>query len=84
MYFTYIAIIQSPQNQSICEGGTVNFKCVIMFPVGSTPGGAAWYTERGSDATSIGDHTATNDANGRSPPPNVTNTQDMCVDLVLA
>ena len=37
-----IVLIQSPQNQSVCEGGTVNFECVIMFPEGSSPGGAFW------------------------------------------
>ena len=34
--------IQPPQNQSACEGGSVNFTCVIMFPNGSTPVSANW------------------------------------------
>ena len=40
--FFCIVVIQSPQNQSICEGGTVNFECVIMFPEGSSLGSASW------------------------------------------
>ena len=61
-----IAIIQSPQNQSACEGETVNFMCVIMFPVGSTPGSPSWFDIIGSGVPS------TDDSNGRPAPANVT------------
>jgi len=67
-------IIQSPQNQSVCEGGTVNFTCVVMFPNGSTPGGAGWfYNNRANDAEDLASHFATNDVAGRSAPANITN-----------
>ena len=65
-------MIESPQNQSACEGGTVEFTCVMMFPSGTTPGGVIWATDGGADASQLPDHTTTNDANGRSAPANVT------------
>ena len=67
-------IIQSPQNQSVCEGGTVNFTCVVMFPSGTTPGSANWATNNGqSNAASWPGHTITSDLIGFSVPVNVTN-----------
>ena len=61
-----------PQSQSVCEGGTVKFTCVLMFPSGATPGGAAWFTEDGGDAGGLPGHTTSNDLNGRPAPANVT------------
>ena len=67
-----VVIIQPPQNQSVCEGGTVNFTCVVMFTSGS-PGAATWFTNNGAnDASREPDHTVTDNSNGRSAPANVT------------
>ena len=68
----YIVIIESPQSQSVCEGGTVEFTCVVMFPNGTTPGGSAWFTDRGGDAGQQPGHSISNNRNGRSAPANVT------------
>ena len=69
-----IVIIEPPQSQSVCEGGTVEFTCVVMFPNGTTPAASLWATESISDVTTaLPDHNATNDLNGRSAPVNVTN-----------
>ena len=65
-------IIGSPQNHSLCEGGTVEFTCVIMFPSGTTPGGALWVTDSGGNADPIPGHSISDDHNGRSAPTNVT------------
>ena len=65
-------LIESPQNQSVCEGGTVEFACVIMFPSGTTPAGAIWVTDSGGDAGQLQGHRITNDVNGRSAPAIVT------------
>ena len=67
-----IAIIQSPQNQSACEGETVNFVCVIMFPDGSTPVRPLWFDTNGNNAIQPPDVTATDDSNGLTAPANVT------------
>ena len=67
-----IAIIQSPQNQSACEGGTVHFVCVVMYPNGSTPGSPLWFNTNGGSVIQPPDVTATDDSNGRSAPANVT------------
>ena len=65
-------IIQPPQNQSVCEGGAVNFTCVVMF-TSRIPSAAIWLSDSGtSDATSLPGHTRTDDSNGRSAPANVT------------
>ena len=65
-------IIQSPQNQSVCEGGTVHFTCVVMFTSGSL-GPAGWFTSRNFiDAGRLPGNSVTDDANGRSAPANVT------------
>ena len=65
-------IIQSPQNQSVCEAGTVNFTCVLMF-TSRTPGHATWFTDDGSiNALTLPDHSQTDDSNGRPAPANVT------------
>ena len=71
--FLCVAIIQSPQNQSACEGGTVNFTCVVMFPNGTVPGGASWFDRNNNDVSDLRGHTKTNDLNGRASPVNVTN-----------
>lgn len=66
-------IIQPPQDQLVCEEGTVNFTCVVMF-TGVMPGPATWLTDGGYvDAGSLLDHSLTDDTNGRSAPANVTN-----------
>ena len=66
--------IQPPQNQSACEGGSVNFTCVIMFPNGSTPGGANWINAMtGGRAIDVDGHSYSNDVNGCDGPANVTN-----------
>ena len=65
-------IVQPPQSQSVCEGGTVNFTCVVMFTSG-TPSAASWFTENGAtDVTTQSGHTRTDDSNGCSAPANVT------------
>ena len=65
-------IIQPPQNQTGCEGGTVNFTCLVMFTSG-LPSAANWFTNDGdNDACTQPDHTRTDDSNGRSAPANVT------------
>ena len=66
-------IIQSPQNQSVCEKGTVNFTCVVMFNNGAMPGGAAWYTDNDNTITGLPGHTESNDVDGCCAPANVTN-----------
>ena len=69
-----IVVIQSPKNQSVCEGGTVNFECVIMFPEGSSPGGASWVDDNGNVIEEQPPNvTIDNDSNGRSAPADVTN-----------
>ena len=68
----YLVIIQPPQNQTDCEGGTVNFTCVVMFTSGPLEP-ANWFTNNGiNDASRLPDHTRTDDSNGRSAPANVT------------
>ena len=65
-------IIQSPQNQSVCEGGTVNFTCVVMFPSGTTPHSAFWITYNGQvSAAGLPGHSTTNNLSGTSVPVNV-------------
>ena len=67
-----LVIIQSPQNQTVCEGGTVNFTCVVMFTSGRLSA-ASLLTDNGdTDAGSLPGHTRTDDSNGRSAPGNVT------------
>ena len=68
-----IAIIQSPQNQSACEGKTVNFTCVVMFPAGSMLYSALWFNTNGGSAIQPPDATATDDSDGLTAPANVTN-----------
>ena len=67
-----IAIIQSPQNQSACEGETVKFECVIMFHNGSTPVSPIWFDINGGNVMQPPDVTATDDSNGLTAPANVT------------
>ena len=69
----YLVLIQPPQNQTGCVGGTVNFTCVVMFT--SDPVEPAnWFTNNeNSDASIQLDHSLTDDSNGRSAPANVTN-----------
>ena len=67
-----LAVIESPQSQSVCEGGTAEFTCVIMFPNGTTPVVAAWFTDSGS-TDGLPGHTRTDDVNGRSAPALVNN-----------
>ena len=70
-------IIQPPQNQLVCEGGTVNFTCVVMF-TSRIPSATIWLSDSGtSDATSLPGHTRTDDSNGRSAPANVTTVLTM-------
>ena len=67
-----LVIIQPPQNQSVCEGGTVDFACIVMF-TGGTPSAATWFTDNGgTEAITQPGHTRTDDSNGRSAPANVT------------
>ena len=69
----FTVIIRPPVNQSACEGGTLNFTCVVMFISGPL-GAATWVTNNGIiDATALPDHTRTDDSNGRSAPASVTN-----------
>ena len=67
-----LVIIQSPQNQTGCEGGIVNFTCVVMF-ISDPLDPANWFTNNGiNDASREPGHTRTDDSNGRSAPANVT------------
>ena len=69
----YSAIIQPPQNQSVCEGGAVNFTCVVMF-TNATPGAATWFTNNhGGDARGLPGHDSINDHRELPPPAVVTN-----------
>ena len=69
----YAVITRSPQNQSACEGGTVNFTCVVMF-TSEMPSRANWFTNNGNnDALAEQGHTRTDDSNELSAPANVTN-----------
>ena len=69
-----IVIIQHPQSQSVCEGETVNFTCVIMFPEGTTPGGAGWLDVNSNIINNNPPHVIiTDDSLGHSAPANVTN-----------
>ena len=66
-------IIQSPQNQSTCEGGTVNFTCIVMF-TSVRPAAATWFTKnRNKDARFEPGHSLTDDSDGLAAPANVTN-----------
>ena len=40
-----IVLIQYSQDQSVCEGGTASFVCVISFPNGETPRYPLWLDE---------------------------------------
>ena len=71
---SYLVILQSPQNQSVCEGGTATFTCTVMFPSGTIPSGALWGTNNGQVAIMANEvYSVNNDVNGRSAPANVTN-----------
>ena len=66
-------IIQPPHNQSVCEGGTVNFTCVVMF-TSISPNFATWLTDGGyTSVIALSDHSQTDDIYNRSAPANVTN-----------
>ena len=68
-----LAIIHPPQNQTGCEGGTVNFTCVVMFTSGPIDA-TTWFTNSGTtDVSRQPDHSQTDDVDGRSAPANVTN-----------
>ena len=68
-----VEFIQSPQNQSVCEGRTVKFTCVVMFPSGSVITSINWATNDGlQDATSLPNHTADDNGNEVTPPADVT------------
>ena len=59
-------------NQSTCEGGTVNFTCVVMF-TSVSPGPAIWLTDNGNiDANGLPGHSVTDDSEGLTAPANVT------------
>ena len=67
-----LVIIQPPQNYSVCEGGTVDFTCIVMFTSGA-PAASTWFTDNGNiDAITQPGHTRTDDSNGRPAPANVT------------
>ena len=69
-----LVIIQSPENQTVCEGGTATFTCIVMFPNGSYLEPANWATNGGRTNVLLDNrHTATNDINGRSAPADVIN-----------
>ena len=73
MWCLYAVVIQPPQNQSVCEGGTAQFTCVVMF-TSISPGRATWFTNDGNnDASGELRHSVTHDSNRRSAPANVTN-----------
>ena len=67
------SILKSPQNQSTCEGGTVNFTCIVMF-TSVDPAAATWFTNNGNrDASREPSHSQTDDSDGLTAPANVTN-----------
>ena len=69
-----LVIIQSPENQTVCEGGTATFTCIVMFPNGSDLEPVNWVTNGGrTNALIDSRHTATNDINGHSAPADVIN-----------
>ena len=68
-----IEVIESPQSQSVCEGGTVEFECVIMFPSGTMVDSAIWPTESITDsAATLPGHDATCDIGNLTAPANIT------------
>ena len=68
-----VVVIEPPQGQSVCEEGTVQFTCVVMFPSGTTPGVAIWGVDGGGDARALPGHSTSNDLNnGRPAPTNVS------------
>ena len=74
MHSYTVEIVQSPQNQSVCEGGTVNFTCIVMF-VDGTPKNVIWLADRINphDASELPDHSVTNNSYGHVvPPANIT------------
>ena len=72
MMMFYLVIIQPPQDQSVCEGGTAQFTCVVMFTNVSLSR-ATWFTNDGNtDASGELRHSLTDDRDGRSAPANVT------------
>ena len=69
----FIVTIQSPQNVSMCEGGTATFTCVVMWSDGLTPSPATWATNNGlNDVSGDPGHVITNDYDGRPAPTIVT------------
>ena len=73
MYVSCLVIIQSPQNQSVCEGETATFTCVVMF-TSMMPRGASFFIDDGNaDANLEQDHVVTNNASQfTTAPANVT------------
>lgn len=71
---SYLVIIQPPQNQSVCEEGTANFTCVVMFASTSASlGSAAWFNSDFINVDGQPGISVTDDSGQRSPPTNVTN-----------
>ena len=69
----YSVIIQPPQSQSVCEGGAVNFTCVVMF-TNATPGSVTWLTNNGDGSTTgLPGHTPIVGNTAVPPPANITN-----------
>ena len=71
----YVAIIEPPQNQSVCERGTASFICIMMFPNGTRSRPANWITDDSVDVvvSSLPGHSATDDISGLLSPTDVTN-----------
>ena len=69
----YSVIIQPPRSQSVCEGGAVNFTCVLMF-TNTTPTAASWLTNNGDGSvTGLPGHTPIVGNTAVPPPANITN-----------
>ena len=66
-------LVQPLQNVSACVGGTATFTCAVMWPSGTNPSSAVWFTGVTNAADRPG-HTVTNDYDGRDAPTIVTTT----------
>ena len=70
-----IELAQPLQNVSACVGGTATFTCVVMWPSGTNPSGAAWFINGiVTNAADEPGHTVTSDDDGRNAPTIVTTT----------
>ena len=74
MHSDTVEIIQSPQSQSVCEGETVNFACVVMFVTGRPGSAIIWLADSANshDASGLPGHSVSNNSYGQLAPANIT------------